>query len=80
MLNERQKQIREHLAKSAGGPINFQRSAQNSNTQNKSSILSSSQTSRKEHLEKSLGNYDFNFGTKQAKKSRILQHIRLTRG
>ena len=50
MFKERQKRIREHLAKSSGGEINFQRFPQNYNPQNKSSVLSSNKKSVREHL------------------------------
>lgn len=80
MASDRQKRIREHLAKSSGGDIDFQRSPQNYDPSDKSSSLSSSQKSRQEHLERSLGNYNLNSGNSQERKSRIMQHIRLTRG
>ncbi len=80
MATDRQKRIREHLAKSSGGEIDFQRSPQNYNPDNKSSMSSSSQKSRMEHLERSKGNYNLNSGNKQERKSRIMDHIRITRG
>ena len=80
MFKERQKQIREHLAKSSGGEIDFQRFPQNYNPQNKSSVLSSNKKSVREHLQRSKGNFDLSSSNKQAQKKRILEHIRLTRG
>ena len=77
---DRQKQIREHLAKSSGGEIKFQRSPQNYNPDNKSSMVSSSKKSRLEHIERSKGNYNLNSGNQQESQSRIMNHIRLTRG
>lgn len=80
MASDRQKRIREHLAKSSGGEIDFQRSPQNYDPNNTASSVSSSQKSRQEHLERSKGNYDLNSVNKQERKSRIMQHIRITRG
>lgn len=80
MASDRQKRIREHLAKSSGGEIDFQRSPQNYNPDDKTSGLSSNQKSRKEHLERSKGNYNLNSGNALERKSRIMQHIRITRG
>ena len=77
---ERQKRIREHLAKSSGGKIDFQRSPQNYNPEQKQNQVSSSGKSRQEHLERSKGNYNLNSGNKQERKSRIMSHVRLTRG
>ncbi|VEP14322.1 conserved hypothetical protein [Hyella patelloides LEGE 07179] len=80
MYSDRQKRIREHLAKSSGGKVYFPRLPQNYNSENKDALLSNSQKSRKEHLERSLGNYNLNSGNKQTQKSRIMDHVRLTRG
>lgn len=77
---DRQKQIREHLAKSSGGEIDFQRSPQNYDPNDKSSQLSSQEKTRKEHIERSKGNYNLNSGNKQDRKSRIMSHIKITRG
>ena len=80
MASDREKRIREHLAKSSGGEIDFQRSPQNYEPNQQSFSLSSSKQSRMEHLERSRGNYNFNSGNRQETKSRIMNHIRLTRG
>ena len=80
MSSDRQRRIREHLAKSSGGKVDFPRLPQNYNSESKDTLLSKSQKSRKEHLERSLGNYNLNSGDKQTQKSRIMEHIRLTRG
>lgn len=77
---DRQKRIREHLAKSSGGEIDFQRSPQNYNPNQISSSESSEKKSRQEHLERSKGNYNINTGNKQERKSRIMSHVRITRG
>lgn len=76
---ERTKRIREHLAKSSGGEISFQRSPQNYSLETKSAKLSSTQKSRMEHIERSKGNYKLNSGNKQERKSRIMNHINITR-
>ena len=78
-MDERKKRIREHLARSSGGATDFQRVPQNY-SERKSSVSSSSKTSRMEHLERSLGNYSLNTGNKQERKSRIMEHLRLTKG
>ncbi|MDJ0593326.1 MAG: hypothetical protein QNJ72_25630 [Pleurocapsa sp. MO_226.B13] len=78
--SDRTKRIREHLAKSSGGEINFQRLPQNYNPENGSATSSSTQKRRMEHLERSKGNYDLNSGSKEARKSRIMSHVRITRG
>ncbi len=80
MVNERQRQIKEHLAKSSGREINSQRSSQNYNPQNPSPVLSGSQKSYREHLIRSMGNCNLNSGDNKTRKSLILEHIRLTRG
>ena len=80
MNSDRKKSIREHLAKSSGGEIDFPRLPQNYSSQTGDSSLSNSKKSRKEHIERSLGNYNLNSGSKQTQKSRIMEHIRLTRG
>lgn len=80
MASDRQKRIREHLAKSSGGEIDFQRSPQNYDPNVAAASTSSSQKSRQEHIERSLGNYNLNSGNSQERKSRIMQHIRITRG
>ena len=77
---ERQKQIKEHLAKSSGGEIDFQRSPQNYDPNDKSSQLSSQKKTRQEHIERTKGNYNLNSGNKQDRKSRIMSHINITRG
>ena len=78
--SESQKRIREHLAKSSGGEIDFQRSPQNYSPETKSSTLSSTKKRRMEHIERSKGNYNLNDGNKQDRKSRIMSHINITRG
>ncbi len=80
MINERQNQIKEHLAKSSGREIKSQRSSQNRSSPNNSSVLSSSKTSLREHLQRSMGNCNLNASNKQVQKSRILEHIRITKG
>ena len=62
---ERQKRIREHLAKSSGGEIDFQRSPQNYNLNQTSPNESSQRKSRQEHIERSKGNYNINTGNQQ---------------
>lgn len=76
---DRQQRIREHLAKSSGGEIDFQRSPQNYSPAQQSASKSSSK-SRQEHIERSKGNYNLNSGNKQERKSRIMSHVRITRG
>lgn len=78
--SERKKRIAEHLARSSGGEIDFQRSPQNYNLDRISASESSKRKSRQEHLERSKGNYDLNSGNKQERKNRIMSHIRITRG
>ena len=78
--SDRQKQIREHLAKSSGGEIDFQRSPQNYNPEQKTAGASGKRKSRQEHIERSKGNYNLNSGNKQQCKSRIMSHVRITRG
>lgn len=78
-MDERKKRIKEHLARSSGGATDFQRVPQNFNSGSKS-VSSSSKTSRMEHLERSLGNYSLNSGNRQERKSRIMEHLRLTKG
>ena len=78
-MDERKKRIREHLARSSGGATDFQRVPQNYSSESKS-FSSSSKTSRMEHLERSLGNYSLNTGDRQERKSRIMEHLRLTKG
>lgn len=73
------KRIREHLARSSGGDIDFQRSPQNYNPQAKSSKTSSTKKSRMEHIERSKGNYDLGSLGKQERKSRIMSHVNITR-
>ncbi len=77
--SNRQKQIREHLAKSSGGEIDFQRSPQNYNPEQLPPTESSQSKSRQEHIERSKGNYSLNSGNKQERKSKIMSHIRITR-
>lgn len=77
---DRQKRIREHLAKSSGGEIDFQRSPQNYNPNQISPSESSERKSRQEHIERSKGNYSINTGNQQERKSRIMSHVRITRG
>ena len=76
---DRKKSVREHIAKSSGGEIDFQRSPQNYNPQVKSSRISSTKKSRMEHIERSKGNYDLNSVNKQDRKNRIMSHINITR-
>ena len=78
--SERKKRIREHLARSSGGEIDFQRSPQNYNPNKTPPKESSERKSRQEHIERSKGNYDLNSGNKQDRKSRIMSHVRITRG
>lgn len=78
--SDRIKRIREHLAKSSGGEIDFQRSPQNYNPETESATSSSTKKRRMEHIERSKGNYDLNSGNKQEQKSRIMNHVRITRG
>lgn len=78
--SERQKRVREHLAKSSGGEVDFQRSPQNYNPQQAAPKESSVKKSRQEHIDRSKGNYNLNSGNKQERKSRIMSHIRITRG
>jgi hypothetical protein len=83
MASDRQKRIREHLAKSSGGGINFQRSPQNYKHYDFNGNLplpASSRPSHTEHIERSKGNYNLNSGSKQDRKRRIMDHIRLTKG
>lgn len=80
MMDERKKRIQEHLARSSGGETNFQRVPQNYNSDNRASVSSSRKTNRMEHLEKSLGNYNLNSGSQQKRKSRIMEHLRITKG
>lgn len=78
--SEYKKRIREHLARSSGGEIDFQRSPQNYNPNGTSPKESSDRQRRQEHLERSKGNYSLNSGNKQERKSRIMSHVRITRG
>ena len=78
--NDRTKRIKEHLAKSSGGEIDFQRTPQNYSPEAKSAQLSSTKKSRMEHLERSKGNYNINSNNKQEQKSRIMSHVNITRG
>ncbi len=80
MTIDNTKRIREHLAKSSGGEIDFQRSPQNYSPEAKSAKLSSTTKSRMEHIERSKGNYNLNSGNKQERKNRIMSHINITRG
>ena len=73
------KSIKEHLARSSGGEIDFQRSPQNYNPQAESSKTSSTKKSRMEHIERSKGNYDLSSTNKQERKSRIMNHVNITR-
>ena len=74
------KRIREHLARSSGGEIDFQRSPQKYTPESNPGGISGSQKSRQEHIERSKGNYDLNSGDKQDRRSRIMSHIKITRG
>ena len=78
--SERKKRIREHLSRSSGGEIDFQRSPQNYNPNQTSASESSKRKSRQEHLERSKGNYNLNSGNGQERKSRIMSHVRITKG
>ena len=80
MASDNKKRIREHLAKSSGGEINFQRLPQNYDPQVNSNGVSSTKQSRQEHIERSKGNYDFTTGSKQDRKNRIMNHLKITRG
>ncbi|MEO1341736.1 MAG: hypothetical protein AAFV28_11495 [Cyanobacteria bacterium J06635_13] len=80
MSSDSKKRIREHLAKSSGGEIDFQRSPQNYSPEQKTARVSSSKKSRQEHIERSKGNYDLNSGNKQDRRNRIMSHIQITRG
>ena len=73
------KSIKEHIARSSGGGIDFQRSPQNYNPQAESSKISSTKKSRMEHIERSKGKYDLSSASKQDRKSRIMSHINITR-
>ena len=77
---ESKKRIREHLARSSGGEIDFQRSPQKYTPAANSAGISGSKKRRQEHIERSKGNYDLNSGGKQARRSRIMSHINITRG
>lgn len=77
---ERTKRIREHLAKSSGGEIDFQRSPQNYSSETKFDALSNTRKTRMEHIERSKGNYNLNSGNKQERKSRIMSHVNITKG
>ena len=78
--SESKKRIREHLARSSGGEINFQQLPQNYNAEQKSAKISPTKKSRQEHIERSKGNYDLSSGSKQERRSRIMSHIQITRG
>lgn len=78
--NDNTKRIREHLAKSSGGEIDFQRSPQNYSAEAKATTLSSTKKSRMEHIDRSKGNYNINSGNKQEQKNRIMSHVKITRG
>lgn len=78
--SERQKRIREHIAKSSGGEVDFQRSPQNYNPEQLPPRESGERKRRQEHIERSKGNYNLNSGSKQERKSKIMSHIRVTRG
>ena len=79
--SESKKRIREHLARSSGGEINYQQLPQNyNNAVQKSPTISSTKKSRQEHIERSKGNYDLSSGSKEERRSRIMSHIQITRG
>ncbi|MGV2828846.1 hypothetical protein [Myxosarcina sp. GI1(2024)] len=78
MASDRQKRIREHLAKSSDG-LDFQRSPQNYEPSIDSPKPSNRQRRIEEHLTRSKGNYNFNAGTRQDRRSKIMNHVRLTR-
>jgi hypothetical protein len=78
--SERKKRIREHLSRSSGGEIDFQRSPQNYNPDGASPSKASERKSRQEHIERSKGNYNLNSGNQQERKSRIMRHVQITRG
>ena len=80
MAFDNKKRIREHLAKSSGGEVNFQRSPQNYNPEANSAETSRTKQSRQEHIERSKGNYDFTIGSKQDRKNRIMNHLKITSG
>ena len=78
--SESKKRIREHLAKSSGGEISFQRSPQKYTPESKSAGISGNKKRRQEHIERSKGNYDLNSGNKQERRSRIMSHVNITKG
>ena len=78
--NESKKRIREHLARSSGGEIDFQRLPQKYTPEAKTAKVSSTKKSRQEHIERSKGNYDLSSGNKQERRSRIMSHINITKG
>jgi|GEM_PF-2234636 len=80
LTTDNSKRIREHLAKSSGGEIDFQRSPQNYSSEAKSASFTSTKKSRMEHIERSKGNYSLNSGNQQKRKNRIMSHIKITRG
>ena len=74
------KRIREHLARSSGGEINFQQSPQKYTPTSNPAGVSKSKKNRQEHIERTKGNYDLNSGNKQERRSRIMSHVQITRG
>lgn len=78
--SESKKRIREHLARSSGGEINFQRSPQKYTPESNPAGISKTKQNRQEHIERSKGNYDLNSGSKQERRSRIMSHVNITRG
>lgn len=79
-FSESKKRIREHLARSSGGEIDFQRSPQKYTPESNAAGISKSKKSRQEHIERSKGNYDLNSGGKQDRRSRIMSHVQITKG
>ncbi|MEL6494459.1 MAG: hypothetical protein AAFQ41_04955 [Cyanobacteria bacterium J06623_7] len=74
------KRIREHLARSSGGEVNFSQLPQNYSAEQQLDRVSGIKKSRQEHIQRSKGNYDLSAGNKQERRSRIMSHIQITRG
>lgn len=79
MASDRQRRIREHIAKTSDG-LNFQRLPQNYEPSANSPEPSNNKQRIEEHLSRSKGTYNINTGNRQERKSKIMNHIRLTRG
>ena len=78
--SEGKKRIREHLARSSGGEIDFQRLPQKYTPEPKTARVSGTKKSRQEHIERSKGNYDLSSGSKQDRRNRIMSHVNITKG